>query len=270
MTPEPLEPVPEQWSRALAIVAHPDDLEYGAASAVARWTAQGKQVDYCLVTSGEAGIDALTPELAGPLREAEERASAAVVGVDGVEFLGLPDGMLEYGLVLRRAITAAIRRHRPEVVISLNHHDSFGPGALNQPDHIAVGKAVIDAVRDAGNRWVFRDLLEGGLDPWPGVQAVLVAGSPHPTHAVDVTATLELGVASLREHRTYLDGLGDNSFDPQEFLESFARQAGTRLGVRFAVSFEMLRFVTRGSPPFRLGRGAPPLVPTAETLLDQL
>jgi len=91
----------------------------------------------------------LTPELAGPLREAEERAAAAVVGVDGVEFLGLPDGMLEYGLVLRRAITAAIRRHRPEVVISLNQHDSFGPGALNQPDHIAVGKAVIDAVRDA-------------------------------------------------------------------------------------------------------------------------
>lgn len=144
---------------------------------MARWTAQGKQVDYCLVTSGEAGIDALTPELAGPLRAAEERASAAVVGVDGVEFLGLPDGMLEYGLCCG-AITAAIRRHRPEVVISLNHHDSFGSGALNQPDQIAVGKAVIDAVRDAGNRWVFPDLREGGLDPWPGVQAVLVAGSP--------------------------------------------------------------------------------------------
>lgn len=239
---EPLEPVPEQWSAALAIVAHPDDLEYGAASAVARWTDQGKRVVYCLATRGEAGIDAMTPEAAGPLREAEQRASAAVVGVDVVEFLGLPDGTLEYGLPLRRDIASVIRRHRPDVVISMNHHDTFGPGVLNQADHIAVGKAVIDGVRDAANRWVFREQLADGLEPWTGVRAVLVAGSPQPTHAVDATDTLERGVASLREHRAYLDGLGDASFDPEEFLESFARQAGTRLGVRFGVSFEVIGF----------------------------
>ena len=85
---EPAEPVDESWSSALAIVAHPDDLEYGAAAAVARWTAQGKRVTYCLATSGEAGIDSLAPEECGPLREAEERASAAIVGVDTVEVLG--------------------------------------------------------------------------------------------------------------------------------------------------------------------------------------
>lgn len=237
-----LEPVAEEWGAALAIAAHPDDLEYGAASAVARWTAQGKRVAYCLATRGEAGIDGMTPEEAGPLREGEQRASAALVGVDEVEFLGLPDGMIEYGLPLRHDIAAAIRRHRPEVVISMNHHDTFGPGALNQADHIAVGKAVIDGVRDAANRWVFRDLLDDGLEPWGGVRAVLVAASPQPTHGVDVTDTLDRGVASLREHRAYLDGLGRGSFDPQEFLESFARQAGTRLGVRFAVSFEAIRF----------------------------
>ncbi len=240
--PDPLQPVPEEWSRALAIVAHPDDLEYGAASAVARWTGQGKHVAYCLATSGEAGIDAMTPEQAGPLREAEERASAAVVGVEEVEFLGLLDGMLEYGLPLRRILAAAVRRHRPDVVISMNHRDTFAPGALNQADHIAVGKAVIDAVRDAANRWVFRDLLHVGLEPWGGVRAVLVNASPEPTHAVDVTATLDRGVASLREHHAYLAGLGDGSFDPEEFLESFARQAGSRLGVTFAVSFEIIRF----------------------------
>ena len=87
------------WTRGLAIVAHPDDLEYGAASAIARWTSEGKRFAYVLVTSGEAGL-AIPPEEAGPLREAEQRASAAAVGVDDVAFLGYPDGVVEYGLSL--------------------------------------------------------------------------------------------------------------------------------------------------------------------------
>src|SRR5512139_2581977 len=122
-----LKPLDESWSTALAVVAHPDDLEYGAAAAIARWTAQGKRVAYCLATSGEAGIDGLSPEQAGPLRETEERASAAIVGVETVEFLGHPDGVLEYGLPLRRDIARAVRRHRPEVVITINHRESW-PG----------------------------------------------------------------------------------------------------------------------------------------------
>lgn len=239
---EPLETVDESWSRALAIVAHPDDLEYGAAAAIARWTAQGKSVAYCLATSGEAGIDDLDPAECGPLREAEERASAAVVGVDEVEFLGLPDGVLEYGLPLRRAIAEAVRRHRPDVVLTGNFRDSWGPGMPNQADHIALGRAVLDGVRDAGNRWVFRDLLESGLDPHK-VSTVLVSGGPGVTHAVDVTDHLDAGVASLEAHAAYLRGLGEGGMaDPREFLESFARQAGTRLGVRYAVAFEVINF----------------------------
>ena len=112
--------MPEDWSRAMAVVAHPDDLEYGAASAVARWTDQGKEVVYVLVTSGEAGIDGRPPEEVGPLREAEERASAAAVGVDSVEFLGHPDGLVTCGVALRADIAGAIRRHRPEVVLTLS------------------------------------------------------------------------------------------------------------------------------------------------------
>jgi LmbE family N-acetylglucosaminyl deacetylase len=237
---EPLEPVDESWSSALAIVAHPDDLEYGTAAAVARWTAQGKRVVYCLATSGEAGIDGLPPEECGPLREAEERASASIVGVDTVEFLGYPDGVLEYGLPLRRGIARAVRRHRPDVVITGNFHDSWGPGTRNQADHIALGLAVIDGVRDAGNRWVFRELLDEGLEPCK-VSTVLVSGVPGGSHAVDVTEHFDLGVASLEAHAEYLRGLGDNAMaEPREFLEAFARQTGTRLGVTFAVGFEVL------------------------------
>src|SRR5580658_4341440 len=97
-----MKPMAEDWERAVAVVAHPDDLEYGAAAAVARWTAQGKQVSYVLVTSGEAGIEGREPAEVGPLREEEERRSAAVVGVSDVHFLGHADGVIEYGLPLRR------------------------------------------------------------------------------------------------------------------------------------------------------------------------
>ncbi len=236
----PLEPVEESWSSALAVVAHPDDLEYGTAAAVARWTGQGKRIAYCLATSGEAGIDAIEPERCGPLREAEERAGAALVGVDTVEFLHHPDGMLEYGLDLRRDIARAVRRHRPDIVITGNHHDTWGPGAQNQADHIALGRSVIDGVRDAANRWVFRELLDEGLPPWR-VTRVLVAGSPLATHGVDVTDTFDRGVASLSAHGEYLRGLGqDVMSDPREFLESLARPVGTRMSTRYAVSFEVI------------------------------
>jgi LmbE family N-acetylglucosaminyl deacetylase len=239
MTEAPIEPVDEDWSSALAIVAHPDDLEYGTAAAIARWTAQGKRVAYCLATSGEAGIDGLPPEQAGPLREAEERASAAIVGVDSVEFLGYPDGVLEYGLPLRRDVARAIRRHRPDVVITGYYHETWGPGMRNQADHIALGRAVLDGVRDAGNRWVFRELLDEGLEPWKAA-TVLVSG-PNGSHGVDVTDHFEKGVASLEAHVEYLRGLGEGPMsEPREFLESFARQTGTRLGTTFAVGFEVL------------------------------
>ncbi len=93
---EPFEALPEGWNRALCMVAHPDDMEFGAAAAVARWTGQGKEVVYCLVTSGEAGIHGMSPDECRVVREAEQVASAEIVGVGLVEFLGLPDGIVEY------------------------------------------------------------------------------------------------------------------------------------------------------------------------------
>lgn len=233
-----LELVPEDWQRGLAVVAHPDDLEYGAASAIARWSAQGKTITYCLVTSGEAGIDSLSPDEAASLRQDEERRSAAVVGVDTVEFLAHPDGLVEPSLVLRRDLATAIRRHRPEVLISINFRERW-PAGFNHADHRAVGIALIDAARDAANRWVFPG---AGGAPWSGLRFALFNGSPEATHAVDVSDTIDLGVASLREHRTYLDALGDgaNAMDPDSFLRGMARAAGPSIGVDAAVSFELV------------------------------
>jgi LmbE family N-acetylglucosaminyl deacetylase len=240
MTEPQLPTLDESWTTALAIVAHPDDLEYGAAAAVARWTAQGKRVVYCLATSGEAGIDGIAPEQAGPLREQEQRAGSALVGVDVVEFLGYPDGMVEYGLPLRRDIARAVRRHRPDVVITGNYRDAWAPGALNQADHIAVGRAVLDGVRDAGNRWVFRELLDEGLPPWSATH-IYVVGGGEPSFGVDVTDHFDAGVASLEAHAEYLRGLGGHPMaEPREFLEAIARATGSRVGARFGVAFEVI------------------------------
>ena len=116
----------------MAVAAHPDDLEYGLASAVARWTGQGKEVAYVMVTSGEAGIDGMAPDECRPLREVEERRSVAVVGVYAVHFLGHRDGQVTEGLDLRRDLAAAFRSIRPEVVFTINFELDVGRGRTGQ------------------------------------------------------------------------------------------------------------------------------------------
>ena len=234
-----LQVLPEDWETALAVEAHPDDIEYGAASAVARWTSQGKRVDYLLVTRGEAGIDSMDPKEAGPLRETEQRNSARVVGVDTVEFLDFRDGVVEYGLPLRRDIARAIRRYKPDVVLTGNHHVKWSGGGFNMADHRSVGLAVLDAARDAGNRWIFPELLDEGLEPWNNVRMVCVSGSPNATHAVDVTDFIGRGVSSLEEHRVYIANLG-RDFDPDTFLRMNTNAVGELFGCDYAVSFEVI------------------------------
>ena len=195
-----LEPFPTGWDKATVIVAHPDDIEWGVASAVAAWTAAGHEVSYVLVTAGEAGIDTMDPETAARARQEEERASGAIVGVTEIEFLGHPDGRIVEGLDLRRDLAAAIRRHRPDVVVAQNHAERWGsePGAgWNSADHRAVGRATLDAVSDAGNRWIFPDLVE---EVWAGVQWIAIPHAPVTTHAVDVTDAVDRGIASLAAH----------------------------------------------------------------------
>ena len=229
-----MEPMNEDWERCVAVVAHPDDLEYGVASAIARWTSQGKEVSYVLATSGEAGIAGLPPDKTRPLREEEQHRSAAVVGVHHVEFLGHPDGAVEYGLELRRDLAGAFRGLRPEVVIGMNFDLTWGEGgSVNHADHRAVGLAVLDACRDAANEWVFPELGA----PWNGIKVTYIGGVENATHYVDVTDSIDSGIASLREHRAYIEGLGKD-FDPDTFLRNFAGYGGMAAGCEFAVLFQ--------------------------------
>jgi LmbE family N-acetylglucosaminyl deacetylase len=215
----------------VAVVAHPDDLEYGVASAVARWTRQGKKISYLIATRGEAGIAGIAPAAAGPLREDEERRSAAIVGVSEVEFLGHQDGLVEYGIALRRDLAAAFRRLQPQVVITTSFDLTWGEeGPVNHADHRAVGLAALDACRDAANGWLFP---EAG-PPCSAIRDAYVAASGDPTHFADVTGTIDAGIASLREHRAYLDGLGGD-FDPDEFLRNMAGYIGLGAGCEYAL-----------------------------------
>ena len=244
---------PDDWTRALCVVAHPDDLEYGAGAAIATWTAAGKEVSYLLVTRGEAGIDGMDPVESARVREAEERAGAAVVGVDTVEFLdGYVDGVIEYGLPLRRDLARAIRRSRPELLVSINYRDTWGGRSFNMADHRNVGRSLLDAARDAGNRWVFVDgpsdtATDTASDTasdttaWSGVRWVAFGGSPTPTHFVDVSGHLDRGIESLRAHAAYLDGLG-GEFDPDAFLRATASTAGAEAGCTYAANFELFEF----------------------------
>jgi LmbE family N-acetylglucosaminyl deacetylase len=209
--------MPDDWQRALVVAAHPDDIEYGLAAAVAVWTAAGKEVHYLLATRGEAGMAGVPPEEAGPVREDEERRSAAVVGVSEVEFLDHRDGRLLAGPELRRDLAAAIRRHRPELVVTGYFGPTWtppgvSPAYLNSADHQALGQSLVDSVADAANEWIFRDLAE---PPWRGVQYIAVGELIDPPHEVDVSDVVEKAVASLAEHRRYLELLSEDPVDQQ-------------------------------------------------------
>jgi len=232
-------PMPDDWQRALVVAAHPDDIEYGIAAAVAVWTAAGKDVHYLLATRGEAGMAGVPPAEAGPLREEEERRSAAVVGVTEVEFLDHRDGVLVAGPDLRRDLAAAIRRHRPELVVTGYFGPTWtppgvSPAYLNSADHQALGRSVLDAVADAGNEWIFPDLSE---PRWSGVQYIAVQDMSDPPHEVDVSATVETAIASLAEHRRYLELLSDvpvveqaqQVIDMATLTEDGRRRVGFRL-----------------------------------------
>lgn len=238
----PLEPLPEDFSSVLCVVAHPDDIEYGTAAAVAKWTAAGKTVTYFLLTRGEAGIDTMHPDEAGPAREAEERASAAVVGVSEVDFGNHKDGNVEYSLDLRRDIAREIRRRQPELVITGDYGNRFVGGMLNQADHRAVGLACADAVADAGNRWIFPELVEEGFEPWH-VGMLAFAGPMTPTHYVDVADQLGLAVASLEEHAAYNAALPDDFPKPDQLVPmilEMGAKAAQADGVTHALALDVV------------------------------
>jgi LmbE family N-acetylglucosaminyl deacetylase len=236
MVDMPLPPLPEEsFHRVLCVVAHPDDMEYGSSAAVARWTARGIEVGYLLLTHGEAGMPN-PPEETARLRVAEQRAACAVVGVTHLTVLHHPDGVLVYGLDLRRDICREIRRYKPDVVLGVGY-DIETPYGFDQADHRAAGLATLDAIRDAGNRWVFPEQIDDDDLAPHAVRWYIVPSRGAATHGVEVTGEpLRRGVASLEAHTAYLAALPDHPA-PRDIIPAFTAAGGQAMGVEHAVLF---------------------------------
>ncbi len=194
-------------ARVLVVLAHPDDPEYFCGGTVARWAAEGLDVTYCLVTSGDKGADGAevdARELAHR-REGEQQAAADVLGVRHVIFLRREDGTLEPDLGLRRDIVRVIRQARPDILITCDPTTLFPRRTrINHADHRAVGLATIDAVYPAaGSALFFPELLAEGLTPHK-VRQVYLAGSQNPDTAVDITDHLDRKLEALRCHRSQI------------------------------------------------------------------
>ena len=230
----------DDFSRAMVVVAHADDAEWGCAGTVARLCAEGWDVAYVICTDGSKGSDDpdMTVEKLVKMREEEQREAARVLGLSRVFFLGYPDAYLESTLGLRKDISRAIRAHRPDVLICMNPVRNLdGAGYIDHPDHFASGDAAMGAVYPAArDRMTFPELLtEEGLEPHK-VREVWVMGRTEPDHVIDVTDHIETAVAALRAHRSQVS---PESAD--RHMKEWRRRDGNRIGVEYAEVFKRFR-----------------------------
>ncbi|WP_066369198.1 PIG-L deacetylase family protein [Herbidospora mongoliensis] len=226
----------------LVVTAHPDDIDFGGAGAVAAFTDRGVEVVYLLATSGDAGGFDRETDGAGmaEIRRAEQSAAAKSVGVSDVRHLGYPDGAVEATLALRKDITRVIRQVRPELVITSTPERNYARLGPSHPDHRAVGSAALDAVYpDARNPYAFPDLLtEEGLEAWT-VKEVWMIGTPTPNHWVDITATVDRKIAALRAHESQTGHMADLEGMVKGFLSANAAGAGLPEGT-YAEAFHVI------------------------------
>ncbi len=228
----------QKIERAMVIFAHPDDGEFGSAGTAGRWAKQGIDVTYVVATDGSKGSSDpdMTPERLSEIRYEEQRDAAAILGVKHVEFLGFEDGVLQETIDLRRAITRAIRRYRPDVCIVQNPIRSFAMSAFVQhPDHLACGGAALAAIYPcARDRLTFPELLREGLEPHT-VSEVLVVGTGEADHFVDISETLELKVRALKAHHSQV-----GSRPVEDFVPERAKSVAEGKDMEYAEAFKRL------------------------------
>jgi LmbE family N-acetylglucosaminyl deacetylase len=214
------------FGRALVVFAHPDDAEFLCGGTIAKWVAEGTDVRYVCATDGSAGWNG--PDLGrseiAEIRARELREAAQTLGVTDVRFLGFPDGALQPGLELRRAITREVRRVQPDVVVTFDPSVRWmGRSYVNHPDHRAVGDAVLAVIScDAPTRPQFPELVDEGFEPFK-VRALWLATDDDADTKVDIGDTITKKVEALMAHRSQIENMG--SFD----VETRMREWGARV-----------------------------------------
>lgn len=239
----PDSPLPDtEIDRALVVMAHPDDVDFGAAGTIATWTAAGIEVVYVICTDGqEGGFDDALPRTEIPrVRRAEQRAAAEQVGVHDVRFLGRMDGALEPSRDLVRDLTALVREVRPERALIQSPERIWDFLPRSHPDHLAAGEAAIRALYPAAqNPYAFPELRADGLEAWK-VREVWIAEHPTTNHVVDVTATFDAKLAALLCHESQHPAPETLGASVRAFLRANATDAGLPEG-RLAEAFAVYR-----------------------------
>jgi LmbE family N-acetylglucosaminyl deacetylase len=220
--------------RVMVIGAHPDDPEFGCAGTVAKWAGEGKELTYLLLTSGDKGSHnrEMSPGAVASIREKEQEAAARELGVRAVIFQHHPDGVLVNNLDLRREVCEIIRRHRPNVVMTID------PWRLYQlhPDHRAAGQAALDAVYAAREHSIFPEQLVGEVEPWR-VDEIFLFWTDNADYWEDVTASMDRRIAALKRHQSQL---GERVDQVEERIRKMAKTVGEKPGFEYAEGFKRI------------------------------
>ena len=201
-----MEPIADsEIKRVLVVSAHPDDSDFGASGTIAQWVAKGIEVAYVFCTNGDQGGEesGFTKEEMPAIRQSEQRAAGAAIGVTDITFLNYVDGHLEATIELRKDLVRQIRISKTDRMVCQSPERNWDRIGASHPDHLAAGEASIQAVYpDARNPFAFSDLLEEeGLQPWR-VKEVWVVAFPDPDHFVDITDTFDLKMKALFAHKS--------------------------------------------------------------------
>jgi LmbE family N-acetylglucosaminyl deacetylase len=222
--------------RVLCVMAHPDDVEFGAAGSVALWVDQGAEVTYVIVTDGSTGT-ADTGLVGGKLAEIRREESiraAKVVGVENVIFLGYRDGYVEPTLDLRRDLAREFRKARPQRMVTMDPQSLPGGWFVNHPDHRAIGQSALDITVTAGTTpGHFPELLEDGYEPWRGLREIYLFGPGGGPIAVDITDSVDRKIEALRCHESQV---GD--WDVATMMRGWMAQNGREHGYQYAELFQ--------------------------------
>jgi len=230
---------PTPW-RALVIAAHPDDIEFGCAGTVARWSDEGAEVTLCIVTDGSTGTQDRSL-MGGPLaelRREESEKAAAVLGAHGFEWMGYQDGYVEYSLDLRRDIARMFRKHRPHRFVVMDPTPTIDDRFINHPDHRAIGQASLDVTLTAGTTpGHFPEVLEEGLEPWRGLRETWIMGPGAKPIAVDISKTIDRKIDALLCHSSQI---GDNRSEIEKWVRRFSSELGEAHGYEHAETFQVI------------------------------
>ena len=225
----------------MAIVAHPDDIEFSCAGTLARWANNGARISYVICTSGDVGFDEpnMTKEKAAQIREAEQLAAADIVGASEVIFLHEPDGLLQPTIELRKKLVREIRRFQPEVVMCGDPTIVWaGNDYINHPDHRAAATAALDATFPAaGQPQLFEELAKEGLLAHKP-RKVYVTSWRGADYFVDIEETIEIKIDALRAHKSQM-----KDWDPEDFIRKWAAESGEGKEMTYAEGFRVVTLV---------------------------